>query len=130
MKKTILEVYALAVCFFTVACLAITAGVAIYDVIQITAPQFTIDNYTYEKHQSNETFRKTLESCGDKDNKPVLSETELTKKREESWALEMRGEKHNGVQSLIFTLIIIFVSAIIFIIHWRIARLARESSIS
>jgi hypothetical protein len=128
MKKTILEIYALAVCFFTVTCFAITLGIAIYDVIQVVYPSFTINNYKFEQHQSNEAFRNQLGSCGNKDKEPLLSEAEVTKKREESWALALRSERHEGAQSLVSMLIILFVSAIVFLIHWRIAQRSRESA--
>jgi len=128
MKKTVLEIYALAVCFFTVACMAITLGIAIYDVIQVAVPSFTINNYKFEQHQSNDAFRSQLSSYDNKDKAPPLSEAEVTKRREESWALSLRSEKHEGAQSLVRILIILIVSAIVFLIHWRIARRSRDNS--
>lgn len=35
MKKTLLEIYALAVCFVTVVCFAVALGIGVYGVIQI-----------------------------------------------------------------------------------------------
>jgi ABC-type uncharacterized transport system YnjBCD permease subunit len=41
LKTTILEIYALAVCFVTVVCFAIALGIGMYDVVQISIPQIT-----------------------------------------------------------------------------------------
>ena len=57
MKKSILEIYALAVCFVALLCFVIALGIGVYDLIQITNPEFTLNAYEYERHQSNEAFR-------------------------------------------------------------------------
>ena len=126
MKKSLLEIYALAICFFTVACFSITAGVAIYDVIQIADPELTVDSVYYQRHQSNDEFTNHYCSCDEDDKRLPIAEAELTQKREQSWALTLRSEKHNGVQSLVHMLIIIFIDSIIFLIHWNIAKRARD----
>ena len=58
MKKSILEIYALAVCFVALACFVIALGIGVYDLIQIANPVFTINAYEYDRHQSNEAFRR------------------------------------------------------------------------
>ena len=75
MKKSILEIYALAVCFVALLCFVIALGIGVYDLIQITNPEFTLNAYEYERHQSNEAFRgfpgraalgrnRSRDSCG------------------------------------------------------------------
>ena len=58
MKKSILEIYALAVCFVALVCFVIALGIGVYDLIQIANPVFTINAYEYDRHQSNEAFRR------------------------------------------------------------------------
>ena len=58
MKKSILEMYALAVCFVALVCFVIALGIGVYDLIQIANPVFTINAYEYNRHQSNEAFRR------------------------------------------------------------------------
>ena len=58
MKKSILEIYALAVCFVALVCFVIALGIGVYDLIQIANPVFTINAYEYNRHQSNEAFRR------------------------------------------------------------------------
>ena len=53
MKKSILEIYALAICFVALVCLLYVLGIGVYDLIRITNPEFTINAYEYERHQSN-----------------------------------------------------------------------------
>ena len=56
MKKSILEIYALSVCFVTLLCFVIALGIGIHDLIQIGNPEFTMNPYEYERHQSNQAF--------------------------------------------------------------------------
>lgn len=126
MKKTLLEIYALAVCFVTVVCFAVALGIGVYDVIQIISPEFTLDSYKFEQHQSNEAFLKARD-CNKKD-KTVFSEEDLTKKRIESYQIAIKMERRDGLQSLSRAIIIILIDIIIFLLHWRIARHARETA--
>ena len=59
MKKSILEIYALSVCFVTLVCFVIVLGIGIYDLIQISNPEFTLNPHEYERHRSNEAFRRS-----------------------------------------------------------------------
>jgi NADH dehydrogenase len=87
MKTTILELYAMLVCFATVACFAISAGIGMFDLVQIGFPEFTKN----------------------------LSETILS-------------ERHDAFQSLVFILIICSINMIVFSLHWKIGKQARETS--
>jgi hypothetical protein len=129
-KKTILEVYALAVCFFTVACFAICLGIGLYDIVQIAAPEFTLNKYQFQQYQSNEGYRHQFLSCSkDKDKEAAPpSEAEVTKQREEAYSVALRSESHEGIKSLVQMLATILVDIIVFFVHWRIARRARESA--
>ena len=62
MKKSSVEIYGLAVCFVTLLCIIIALGVGIYDLLQITYPEFTLSAYEYERHQSNDSFRNSPRS--------------------------------------------------------------------
>ncbi len=63
MKKSRLELYALAVCFIIVVCFVVAIGVAIYDIVKITAPEFTLSSYEYRRHQNNAEFWRSYR-CG------------------------------------------------------------------
>lgn len=122
MKRTLVEVYALAVCFVTLVCFVVTLGIGIFDLIGIASPEFTLSSYTYDRHQSNEAFSKDWPK-----DKPLPTGEELTKVREESYQNALRSEKRGGVQSLIRVLIIILIDIIVFAIHWLMGKRARST---
>lgn len=129
MRKTILEIYALAVCFFTVACFVVVLGIALYDVVQIAAPEFTFNAYQYERYQSNQTFRESpTGGVLYRNEKKELTQEEITQRRKAEYAQALQAEKRNGEQSLLRMCIIMFVDALAFLVHWQIAKGARQSS--
>jgi len=132
LKKSILEVYALAVCFITIVCFVVSLGVAIYDIIQISNPEFTQNSYEYKRHQNNDEFWKGYLSTYDNKDKEMQrpSEEELTKQRLESYRLSIKSEKRDAFQSLTTASIILIIDIIVFLVHWWIARRARETNIA
>ena len=125
MKRNLLEIYALAVCFFTVACFVVVAGIGIYDIVQIADPEFTLNSYLYDQYQSNDEYRRHQAAADQR--LETLSEDELTKHREAAYARALKSERHDGQQSLLRMLIIMLVDTIAFVIHWRLAKRVRES---
>ncbi|GEM_PF-395399 len=135
MKKSILEIYALAVCFVALVCFVIVLGIGVYDLIQITSPEFTINVYEYERHQSNEAFRGSpgIALRGIAPGIPVepteRPEEEVTQQREESYQAALRSERRQGMQSLIRIVIILVIDVLVFVPHWLLARRRRAASL-
>jgi hypothetical protein len=125
MKRTLVEVYALAVCFVTLICFVVALGIGIYDLIQIANPQFTISSYTYDRYQSNKTFSENWPK-----DKPRPQGEELTRLRKESYQAALRSEKRGAVQSLTQVLIIILIDIVVFVIHWYMAKRARVMAVA
>ncbi len=134
MKKSILEIYALAVCFVALLCFVIALGIGVYDLIQITNPEFTINVYEYERHQSNEAFDTVRGSPGRAfggiaPGIPIEStqrpEEEVTQQREESYQSALRSEGRRGMQSLIRIVIILVIDVLVFVPHWLWVRRTR-----
>ncbi|OGW56248.1 MAG: hypothetical protein A2Y81_09315 [Nitrospirae bacterium RBG_13_43_8] len=132
MKKSLLEIYALAVSFATIVCLVISLGVAIYSIIEIINPEFTMNSYEYKRYQSNDAYWLSRVDDYRNKEKEMLrpSEDELTKQRTEGYRLAVISEKRDGYQGLTKTGIIILINILVFFIHWRIARRARETNIA
>jgi hypothetical protein len=132
MKKSLLEIYALAVCFATIVCFVISLGVAIYSIIEIINPEFTMNSYEYKRYQSNDAY--WLSRVDDWRNKEKEmqrpSEDELTKQRTEGYRLAVIAEKRDGYQGITKTAIVILINIVVFFIHWRIAKRSRETSIA
>ena len=51
-----IRIYALAVCFVSIICVAITSGFALYNLITLMAPEVTIDPSRLQSYSSNEVF--------------------------------------------------------------------------
>jgi len=131
MKKTILEVYALAVCFFTVACFAVALGFFIYDVIGIANPEFTLPHWEYTRHQTNDEFWGPseftpprfipgMEPAGQERVRPDAAE--LTTQRLASYARVVANERRENTQTVVKSAIVIFIDMLVFFIHWIIVR--------
>jgi len=123
MKRSLVEVYALAVCFVTLVCFVIALGVGIYDLIQIVNPEFTISSYTYDRHQSNEAFLDNWPK-----DKPRPQGEELTRLRKESYQAALHSEKRGAIQSITMVFIIILIDVVVYIIHWYVAKRARATA--
>lgn len=132
MRRTLVEIYALAVCFFSVACFVITLGIALYDLVEIATPAFTLDAREYERHQSDQAF---LQSGGTttrivrveggeriEETRPAPDSTDLTKKREESFQRALAAERRGAGQSLVRAGIILLISCLVFMLHWQLAK--------
>ena len=136
MKKTIVEIYALAVCFFSVACLVIVLGIAIWGLIEVACPEFTVSGHTYEKHQSNDAFLgrhneflnlgKSIGINVEDIDTSALTQEEISQSRKRSWDRALSGEIISAAQSLARNVIIMLISIVIIWVHWGIARRARE----
>ena len=140
------RIYALAVCFASVLCIAISTGIGIYDVVQISFPEQTMDSYQYRSYQSNDVFLQSQPypramminprmsnqaiATGGRGTAPAIqassglqeSQQEITKRREEQLAVVVDNVVHDAQNSLIQILIILFISVPLFIIHWRFAQ--------
>lgn len=129
-KKMLLGIYALSLCFVVCIVAMIALGTAIKGFVKIEKPDFTLDSWSYEQYQSNDNFcqRRQTMGPGNKGACAGLGQDEITKLRETAYGLALRNEQRQGFQNLINSLIIIAVSAIVFVPHWIIARRARSAS--
>ena len=128
MKKSLIEIYALAVCFMAVICFAIVFGILIYDIIEITNPEFSMSSRTINKHSSNDKFIDSVYREAMKKKLQSKTDEEITKLRNESFALDIQDIKRKAMQSLVKLSIIIIIDIVLFYLHWILARRARISA--
>jgi len=114
MKKTIVEIYALAVCFVAVMSIAINLGLVIESSIGMLFPNITMNAYVYKIHSNNDKYWKEK-----KDKKIRPSEKELTKNRLESFKLELEVERRTSLKDFISEWINIVISFLLGFIHWQ-----------
>lgn len=128
MKKAILEIYALAVCFVAVMCFAAFFSLGTYNVIQMLKPEFTMNDWVYEIHQTNDAYWKHSRNTdgGDGENtQPRPDEATLSRQRQESFARAQATEAREGARSLVKSLIFLLADLVVFSSHWVIGRRAR-----
>lgn len=131
MKKNLIEIYALAVCFVTVACFVVTLGLALWDIVEFTVPEFTIAQNKYEPYQSEEAYLNYISRqypYTGKDAVPLPSGKKLTELRNENYKSVLSAEKRDALQGFVQKLFIMIVDAITFLIHWKIAGKARREN--
>ena len=129
MKRNVLEIYALAVCFFNVACFVIVLGMAVWNVVSIAVPQFTMSNYQWQQYQSDETYSKQL-LMGHSCNKDYVAPTgkALTDARVKALSEALASQRHGDISSLIHNIIILLINIVVFLAHWKLASRARQSA--
>ena len=134
MKKSFVEIYGLAVCFVTLLCFVIALGVGIYDLLQVAFPEFTLNAYEYERHQSNDSFRnappvfRSVPRIAEAVPIPEATEDEITRQREDSYRSVLRFERRRAGQSLVMVGIVMLIDVLVFLPHWILARRARVSA--
>ena len=123
MKKSFVEIYGLAVCFVTLLCFVIALGVGIYDLLQVAFPEFTLNAYEYERHQSNDSFRnappvfRSVPRIAEAVPIPEATEDEITRQREDSYRSVLRFERRRAGQSLVMVGIVMLIDVLVFLPH-------------
>ncbi len=130
MKKNIVEIYALAVCFICAAVFSIFVSIGIYSIFEITNPELTMWSHNYEAHYSNEKFLEQKMAVARDGANPYtnMSQAELTDARERSFQAALATERRSGRQSILQSLIAVLVLSLMFGVHWLIAKRARRST--
>src|SRR5262245_46453629 len=114
MGRSLVQTYALTVCFFTLMCFVVALGIAVYDAVQIAMPGFTVPQSP--AWQSNEKF---LVYHPDKKDRPAQ---EIASLRQDEREYALVEEQRASQQSLVFTSIIIFIDSAVYAIHWWMAK--------
>ena len=129
MKKTVVELYALAVCFVAVVCFVVAAGMALYAVVGVANPGFTLNAWIHRQHQTNDEFFNASGMPafpGQRAEGRVRPpEPELTRQRGASYRLALDNERRESIQTLVKTAIVMVLDVLVFVAHWALARRAR-----
>ncbi len=113
MGRSLVQLYAVGVCFATLMCFVVSLGIGLYDGVQIVAPGFTVQNYML--WEDDEQF---LTYYPDKKNLPEVERRAL---REQYRQNALESERRSSLQSLVFVAIIIGIDVVVYLVHWRIA---------
>ena len=93
----------------------IALGVGLYDLVQITRPDFTLPA-GYEAYGSNESFVRTWPGW------QGSPEWEVTRARQAALADALAAERRAAQQSGVLVAIILLIDSVVFAVHWRLAR--------
>lgn len=140
--RNLREMYALAVCFVTLTCAAITLGVGLYAAVGLAFPTITMNSYEYvqiQEFSSNSAFSSgampfnivarpgmapAYRLSGTEGEE--LSDEDIERIRQRRLESAMRNERRSSLQSLIRVGIILLVSGTLFFLHWRLAGRVRD----
>ncbi len=130
MKKSILEIYALTVCFFAVVCFVFVSALAIHDLVQIMNPEFTLDRHHYERYLSNESYVRTSQPSSAQAEAilKAVPREEISRRRMSEFKRTLRAERHEGQLNLFKMLVVLVVDAVAFAVHWKIGHIARSEA--
>jgi len=137
-----IRIYALAVCFVSIICVAITSGFASYNLITLIAPAVTIDPGRLQSYSSNEVFVRSpggyfmrggpvpsfignegiATSRQQQDPFADMSEDEITALRLAQRQADIDSHRSRARLSILRQGIIILISSILFFVHWRLAK--------
>jgi hypothetical protein len=135
-----IRIYALAVCFVSLLCAAITSGFALYNLISLVAPSATIEPSRVQFYSSNEAFLNSPMNYPALGRAPVLfnegitqaqplnnpyadmSEEEITAARLSRLQTELDAHAGRARLSILRQGIIILISSLLFFTHWRLAK--------
>lgn len=127
-RWSLLEGYALLVCFGSLIWFMIAVYLLGYGVVACQAPEFAVDDWTYGTHQTNDRYWHNrgwpYGSHTGREIRPP--EDSLTAERERSWQVVLDRERRFGRRSIAGSCFGLSASAILFWVHWRIARRARR----
>jgi hypothetical protein len=127
-KKSLFEIYSLIVCLITIICAVVMFGMAAYDCLRIASPELTISGWEYKKYLSNDNYLEHCCKSGDYKG-PQLSDEEVTRKRNEGMVIAINEERRSGLQDLIQALIGLVINSAVFLVHWKLAKRARETAL-
>lgn len=120
-RRSLLESYTLLVYFLLLVCFLVALYYLGYGIVAREAPEYTISNWTYGSHQTNDRYWKYV-SFGDR--RPRPPEEALTAERERSWRAEQQLERRNGTRIVWLSSYGAVAAAVVFWVHWRLARRA------
>jgi hypothetical protein len=118
--RSLIQLYALAVCFATLMCLVVALGLGTYDVVRIISPAFTVQDSMLWR--SDEHF---LMYNPDKVGLPPAERAAL---RENYRQVAIEAERRYAQQRLVFVTIILAIDVVVFALHWSIARRTESQS--
>ena len=128
MKTNFFLIYAYLVCFVTLSCGAIFTGIILYDIVEISVPEFMMSEVDKQKYLDEQNYieNKKIQPDDKKNTHEIYSDEEITEIRTWDYKSAIDRERNNAIKSIIQSLIILVIDLVLFFVHWRVAERARE----
>ena len=135
MKKIIFEIYSSLVCFVTIICCSVWLGMGLYSLTGILKPEITLDKWSYEMYQSDYPSQSLMaepfilgppETMEIKKPEPFepKSEKQMAEERLADYQSVLKSEVRKNKQTLLKSLIAVFICLPLFFLHWRFVKLS------
>jgi len=125
MNKKLLEIYGLSVCFISTACLTIFSGILLYSLVEVAFPSFMQEPVTGMRYYPTHI---TTTQNNDQAVNPFIAEENTDCITATQKIPHTEYSRNMIIKSIIRSLIVIFVTSLVFFIHWRLAKHARNDS--
>jgi hypothetical protein len=128
MPRTVRQVYAAAVCFVSVGCLAIALGIVGYCAIAVVNPSLTLNPMSVPMFDAPQIAFSPTPTDGSRGAGTMgittlpQSGQGVTKRREAPMETAIRNELIIAKQSLLRWSIAAAISGVLFFVHWRMLR--------
>src|SRR5215213_9791516 len=107
MKKTLIEIYALLVCFASIFIVIVNAASGLYSAIRATQPTITIDGYSYRRSLSDEEFMRGWPAQSPKPNP-----ADVPALRKAAYADALEIESRSGLNGFISSLMYVVAAGL------------------
>lgn len=130
MKRSV-EIYALVVCFFALSWFTVTTGTFLYQLVRVTFPEVTVPSSPYPAEQLASSLATSPVSSAQKNVKPAMpspagkTAEQMRAVWNANYQLSLQQERKDAIQKSIRELIMLLVSGVVFIFHWRLVRSER-----
>ena len=121
-KKSLLEIYALAVCFAAALVILFNGAMSLNYIVRIVNPNLTISSYEYDRSLTDEAYLRNWPT-----GRPLPDPASVPKLRAEAFESALRSEQQNGRRDLIESLTYVIAGLIAFGIHWILAKRIRSA---
>lgn len=136
MPRSLISIYAAAVCFAAAVCMSIAAGVTIFSIVRITIPEVTSSAYQSQLQAPAEYAAAARVAPGGmvvfppfgSAAPPSLTPEQMKKARQTALRLALVYERGSGTRALILWGITLVVSGVLWLLHWRILRRERDGA--
>ena len=117
MKKNLIEIYALLVCFASVFFLLVNTATALQGGLRAVQPAMTVDGYTIQRSTSNEAYME-----GWPKERPAPAASDISALRKALYDQALASEQRSGLYLFTSSFAFVIAAGLVFGLHWQLAQ--------